>query len=131
MDHHEVSSTLYSAAYYIKLQDAYASEANLVGSWKLIGYVSPGSTSAGSAGSTTNFAYTAGETIAVNAETGTAIQGFGAITWQAASRVALNDCAPQSAWTVTTNAADNGNSLTYAADSPCDDLTPSFEKIGK
>ncbi len=46
----------------IKLQDAYVSEANKYGFWMLIGYIAPGSTSAASAGQTTNFDYTAGGT---------------------------------------------------------------------
>ncbi len=124
-----------AAGTYIKLQDAYVSESNAVGSWKLIGYVAPGSTSAASAGQTTNFDYTAGETIAVNASSATAIQNFNAITWQAKNRVALNECAVIDAnvWTITTAAATNGNSVTYTAavSDNCLQLTPTFNKIGK
>ena len=122
-------------ATYIKLQDAYVSESNKVGSWKLIGYVAPGSTSAATEGSTTNFAYTAGSEIDVDATSAVDIAGFDAVTWQAKNLVALNECAIDDAniWTVTTKAASNGNSVTYEAEVPdaCLQLTPSFTKIGK
>ena len=49
------SFSLIFLRFYVKLQDAYASEANKVGSWKLIGYVAPGAKSAGDIGETTNF----------------------------------------------------------------------------
>lgn len=113
------------------------SESNAVGSWKLIGYVSPGSTSASTEGSTTNFAYTAGEDLAVAGDTLaiTTMGTEGKITWQAKNRVALNDCAvaDDNVWTITTKAATNGNSVTYAAAvaDNCSQLTPSFDKIGK
>lgn len=54
------------------MQDAYASEANMVGGWKKIGYVAPGAKKAGDAGSTTNFTYTGPE---LNAENTTGING--------------------------------------------------------
>lgn len=98
-------------------------------------HIAPGSTSAASAGQTTNFDYTAGETIAGNASSATAIQGFNAITWQTKNRVALNECAVSNtnAWTITTAAATNGNSVTYTANvsDDCLQLTPTFDKIGK
>lgn len=118
----------------MKLQDAYVSESNKVGSWKLIGYVAPGSTSASTAGQTTNFDYTAGETVALTADA-VDIANFNAITWQAKNRVALNDCAVanDNVWTITTAAATNGNSVTYTAAvaDNCKQLTPTFDKIGK
>ena len=117
------------------MQDAYVSESNKIGSWKLIGYVAPGSTSAASEGSTTNFAYTAGTEITAGATSAVAIEGFGAVTWQAKNLVALNECLINDAnvWTITTNAATNGNSVTYEAEVPADclQLTPTFTKIGK
>ena len=126
-----------AAGTYIKLQDAYVSESNEVGSWKLIGYVAPGSTSAASEGSTTNFAYTAGTDLPAAGSTLT-ISGVGTagkITWQAKNRVALNECQVLDAnkWTLTTKAATNGNSVTYTAavTDACRQLTPTFEKIGQ
>ena len=129
------SFSLVFLRFYVKLQDAYVSESNKVGSWKLIGYVAPGSTSAATEGSTTNFAYTAGSEIDVDQTSAVAIDGFDAVTWQAKNLVALNECAIDDAnvWTVTTKAADNGNSVTYEAEVPSDclQLTPSFTRIGK
>lgn len=111
----------------MKLQDAYASEANKVGTWQLIGYVAPGASAAGSSANTTNFAYSG----AVTAEAD--ISNFsGANGWTASNRVALNDCGIGTGnWNVAVAAATNGNSLTYTATTACPQLTPSFDKIGK
>ena len=128
-----------AAGTYIKLQDAYVSESNAVGTWKLIGYVAPGATSAATQGSTTNFDYTAGgTTVSIDGSSAIALSTIGtsgAITWQAKNKVALNECSVDNAnkWTVTTKAATNGNSVTYdaAVSDNCLQLTPTFPKIGK
>ena len=128
-----------AAGTYVKLQDAYASEANQIGGWKLIGYVAPGATSAGSDGSTTNFDYKHG---AIGFDESAAIQGHNAsVEWAAINNVALNECAAQEAgtaaasgnWTVSVAGATNGNSLTYTAtvSTDCKPLTATFDKIGK
>ncbi|MBP5768259.1 MAG: type II secretion system protein [Fibrobacter sp.] len=128
-----------AAGTYIKLQDAYVSESNKVGSWHLIGYVSPGSTTASSAGATTNFAYLAGSP-AVNATEGSDISTYANDTkvWGAANKVALNECAAQASaaldaanWSISIKKNDNGNSVTYKAATNCPQLTPTFDKIGK
>jgi prepilin-type N-terminal cleavage/methylation domain-containing protein len=128
-----------AAGTYIKLQDAYVSESNMVGSWHLIGYVSPGSTTASSAGATTNFKYIAGSPD-VSATSGTAISTYSTDTrvWGAANKVALNECADQADaeldaahWSVSIRANSNGNSVTYTAATTCPQLTPTFDKIGK
>ena len=121
----------------MKLQDAYVSESNKVGSWKLIGYVAPGAKSASEEGATTNFKYMAGTDITVAADAKD-VKDYSAITWAAVNKVALNDCAAQADadaaaanWTLTTAGASNGNSVTYTAETNCSQLTPSFDKIGK
>ena len=121
----------------MKLQDAYVSESNKVGSWKLIGYVAPGAATASVEGATTNFKYLAGSDVAVAADAQD-VKDFSAITWAAANKVALNDCAAQpdadaatANWTLTTAGASNGNSVSYTAATNCSQLTPSFDKIGK
>ena len=115
------------------------SESNKVGSWHLIGYVSPGSTTASSAGATTNFAYLAGSPD-VDATTGSAISDYASDTrvWGAANKVALNECADQpdaeldaAHWSVSIRANSNGNSVIYTAATTCPQLTPTFDKIGK
>ena len=126
-----------AAGTYVKLQDAYVSESNKVGSWKLIGYVAPGAATASVEGATTNFKYLAGSDVAVAADAQD-VKDFSAITWAAANKVALNDCAAQpdadaagANWTLTTAGASNGNSVSYTAATNCSQLTPSFDKIGK
>ena len=113
------------------------SESNKVGSWKLIGYVAPGSAKAESEGETTNFKYLAGATLASNGSDA-AVASFNATTWAAVNKVALNECAAQANgtadnanWKITTVGASNGNSLKYTASTSCSQLTPSFDKIGK
>ena len=128
-----------AAGTYIKLQDAYVSESNKVGSWKLIGYVAPGAKSASTEGETTNFKYVAGSP-AVDGDAA-AITGYsGTKVWGAANLVALNDCAIQSSpalatanWSISITANSNGNSVSYSAavSSDCQQLTPTFDKIGK
>ena len=126
----------------MKLQDAYASEANKVGSWKLIGYVAPGAKSAGDEGETTNFKYYAGTAPAIDATEGKALSGDDAFAeqavWGAVNVAALNECAIQSEttagaanWKVTAKAATNGNSLLYKAEvsANCKPLTPTFEAL--
>jgi len=126
-----------AAGTYIKLQDAYASEANKVGSWHLIGYVAPGATSASGTGTTTNFVYNAGTNPGINATTGVDIQGLTATdAWGASNRVALNDCAAQTTttaaganWKIQVKAASNGNSILYSATTNCTQLTPTFANM--
>ena len=113
----------------MKLQDAYASEANKAGTWKNIGYVAPGASAAGDKGETTNFTYTGSIAADVDIKDDMADQ---ANAWLASNNVALNDCKISTgAWTITVKAASNGNSLTYEATTACGELTPSFDKIGK
>ncbi len=127
-----------STATYIKLQDAYVSERNEVGTWKQVGYVAPGATKAGEQGATTNFTYSEGE---VEGSLAQSTDEIGK-TWGASNNVALNDCLAQTAhavttdhWVITLSNTSNGNSITYAATIPggadCSQLTPSFELIGK
>lgn len=115
------------------------SESNKVGSWKLIGYVAPGAKSASEEGSTTNFKYVAGSP-AVDGDA-SAITGYSDTkVWGAANLVALNDCAIQASpalasanWSIAITANSNGNSVSYkaAVSNDCQQLTPTFDKIGK
>ena len=121
----------------MKLQDAYASEANKIGSWKLIGYVAPGATSASTTGTTTNFVYNAGTNPAIAAETGVDIAGLEeTVVWGASNSVALNDCSAQTTttaadanWKIAVKAASNGNSILYKASTNCTQLTPTFANM--
>ena len=100
----------------MKLQEAYASENNKVGTWLEVGYKGPGSQNAnGSASETSTFNYTD-------------IDNGG---WQAQAKVALNDC-NNGKWIVDTD-YDSGNVTTTAKSSSkatcVTPLIPNFCKI--
>ena len=125
----------------MKLQDAYVSESNKVGSWKLIGYVAPGAKSASQSGKTTNFEYVGGNPDVSGEAADISEYSAAKKVWGAVNTVALNDCAIQTSgtaldaanWSVSIVGNSNGNSVSYTADvsDKCEQLTPTFEKIGK
>lgn len=118
----------------MKLQEAFYSERNAVGSWTVIGYKAPGDAD----GKTTNFTYK-----------GTAITGTDGTStaevsnaWYANNNVKLNDCTPKTGdagnWalkvTPATISADAGASIAFDAtvdNDNCLQLTPNFKAIGK
>jgi prepilin-type N-terminal cleavage/methylation domain-containing protein len=116
-----------AAGTYIKLQDAYVSESNQIGSWELVGYDAPGASSASdNSPSTTNFKYFGFVTGSASAIADKAD------AWVAQNIPALNDCAAGSGkWNIDIKANSNGNSVRYNAATNCAQLTPSFTKIGK
>lgn len=119
-----------AAGTYIKLQDAYVSESNQLGTWELVGYVAPGASSAGQTSpQTTNFTYYGtGIESATSIDASTSVES----AWRADNRVALNDCAIGAGeWNIAINGNSNGNSVRYTATTACNQLTPSFEKIGQ
>ncbi len=111
---------------YVKLQEAYFSERNVVGNWTLIGYKAPGDS-----GVTTNFHYTEGN--AADSTTG-AVDG----AWKAKNKTQLNDCASGDNWAIkvtpTAAAASVAASVAFdatVANAGCQALTPNFASIGK
>lgn len=107
-----------AAGTYVKLQEAYASEQDKIGTWKEIGYKSPAGKS--EEASTTNFKYAPGTTAETDA-------------WSATSLVGLNDCEKGKIWKVGASYASSSGNVTFTAVGPgddCDDLTPNFNKIG-
>ena len=98
----------------MKLQEAYASEKNEVGSWAEVGYKGPGSNGSESS-VTSTFNYAGGN------------EG----TWSATAKVALNDCTA-GVWSVATT-YDSGSVTTTATVNDMDKceapLTPNFCKI--
>ena len=119
-------------ATYVKLQDAFASEANAIGTWKAIGYVAPGASKAGVEGTSTTFKYTP-KTSGFNEETA-AIKGADIDeAWKATNVVALNECkANEGDWTIKVEDSGTNNSLKYTAEPGCEGiLTPTFKQIGK
>ena len=126
-----------AAGTYVKLQQAYYSEASTVGGWTLIGYAAPND------GATTNFYYGYGAidlTNSTNVTTST-------VAWQAANKTNLNECtAPTGVsagktqlananWTISVaQKSDNTNDITFTASagsSGCEALTPTFKNIGQ
>lgn len=107
-----------AAGTYVKLQEAYASEQDKIGTWSDIGYKSPAGKS--ESASTTNFTYAPGTA--------------GTDDWSATSLVGLNDCTKGSIWKVGASYASSSGNVTFTAAGPgdgCDELTPNFNKIGK
>lgn len=116
-----------AAGTYVKMQQAYFSESNFVGSWELIGYKAPGTSN-----KTTNFTYE-GATI-TGGSTNAAVNN----AWSANNNVKLNDCEPASNnWTVnvtpttaTSSAAADVAFVSVVSDDKCKALTPTFHTIG-
>lgn len=119
-----------AAGTYVKLQQAYVSEAaTAFGNWNIIGYKAPGDN-----GNTTNFAFTEGS---ISFSNGTAeLTDANQIAWQAQNKAKLNDCAPAVNWTVAVaKSADAAGEAKFtpalANKDNCLALTPSFETLGK
>ena len=114
-----------AAGEYIKLQDAYVSESNAVGTWTIIGYKMD---------NTTNFTYT-GYTSDEDGTTALTSLSANTIGWAATNNVALNDCGTGNTackWQLQMSSADNGNGVSYtpAQSANAAPLTPSFTKLG-
>ena len=118
-----------AAGTYINLQDAYAVEANKMGSWSAIGYSAPGELKSGTGGATsaeyntTNFKYTEGV--------------VGTEDWAATANVKLNDCAKDTkGWgfksVFSAGVAGGQYTLSYQKTTnavACDGLTASFDNV--
>jgi len=109
-----------AAGTWSKLQAAYILETASAGNFVSIGYKAPGSTAAETSGegSTPNFAYTD------QAKTSEATA-----SWQAKSRVKLNECVTTAGtWGVTYPVAGTATP-SVPADAKCAVLTPNFMKL--
>ena len=115
----------------MKLQQAFVSETgSQYGNFTIIGYSAPGKNSA-----TTNFTYTNPGTYTSNTA---ALPSSATAAWTATPNVKLNDCASGSGshWDVkvmkagTGSAADAVEFSASVTGSGCEELTPSFSKIG-
>ena len=126
-----------TASTYVRLQDAYASESNQVGSWQLIGYSGPGTVVSTDKDSsvTTNFTYGGASLKGLTGSGASAAFGNSALsattTWTATNRVALNDVAIGQTWSLAVSAAASQTVLSYTATSPsgAEQLTPNFSKL--
>ncbi|SIO46801.1 hypothetical protein, partial [Fibrobacter sp. UWB11] len=113
---------------YVKLQQAYFSEANMAGGWQLIGYMAPGNNS-----ETTNFKYNPGD---IGTKESNDLSSGTPKGWTAENSQNLNECKAGVNWTVTLGrtTGDAQTDITFTAsagDAGCVALTPTFDKIGK
>ena len=125
-----------AAGTYVKLQQAYFSEANKVGGWQMIGYMAP---SGAGASATTNFQYGVGSLPTGNDND----LSSDVVGWTANNKAALNECALGTAeapnWKITmskttSGGASSGADVTFTAyvnPTGCQALTPTFGNIGK
>ena len=100
----------------MKLQEAYATENNKVGTWVDIGYKGPGSNAAaGSSSKSSMFTYA----------------GEDAGEWVATTTVDLNDCPKDATWSVSTDYTNGAITIeAEISDDNCNTpLTPNFCKI--
>ena len=118
----------------MKLQDTYAAETGAAGSWKVIGYIGPGTKDGDKKSTTTAFDYT-DEFNPSDTEKGTTMVNSTALTkavaWQAESKTALNDCKIQSKWQISIESSSQGGVIVYTPKAGCSELTANFEQIGK
>ena len=125
-----------AAGTYVKLQQAYFSEANKVGGWQMIGYMAP---SGDVASETTNFKYNPSDAIGV--ATSIALGTGDTRGWTAENKVNLNECKAGVNWAIDmTKSTDTnkGDDVVFKAlidvtsqNGGCAALTPSFTNIGK
>ena len=121
-----------AAKTYVKLQNTYIGERHMLGSWSVIGYISPGTRISSDSSITTNFSYGGGDIKGDGDGVSVAIEANSVtLGWVATSRVALNDVPMNSAWTVSV-VVDNAGSFRYSATIPTDGeaLTPTFTQLG-
>ena len=103
----------------MKLQNAYAAERNVAGTWSLIGYTAPTSN---------NFNY-----VGALSDTVSLASLSNNVGWQAQNKVALNDCAASSCyWDIQLNNGTAGGQITYSSclTARAKPLTANFEAIG-
>lgn len=116
-----------AAGTYVKMQQAYVSEAMAIGNWAIIGYKAPGQGNA-----TTNFAYNDNGTYTNN----TAAIAGPVVGFAAANKAKLNDCGASVVadpnWSVSVAETSSGSGeVAFTSTTKCTDLTPTFKTIGK
>lgn len=116
-----------AAGTYVKMQQAYISEAMAIGTWTIIGYKAPGT-----GNKTTNFTYDGLKEDADGATNNTVALTALTVGWQAGNNAKLNDCnIADDNWTVTVQGTGGASEATFTAATNCTDLTPTFHTIGK
>lgn len=117
-----------AAGTYVKMQQAYVSEAMAIGNWAIIGYKAPGQ-----GDQTTNFAYKDNGNYS---EKNTAAIAGPVVGFAAANKAKLNDCALSTTadpnWSVSVAETSSGSGeVAFTSTTKCTDLTPTFETIGR
>jgi prepilin-type N-terminal cleavage/methylation domain-containing protein len=116
-----------AAGTYVKMQQAYISEAMAIGTWTIIGYKAPGTNN-----ETTNFNYDGLKEDADGATNNTVSLATSTVGWQAGNKAKLNDCGiVADNWKVTVKGTEGDSEGTFDATTRCTDLTPTFATIGK
>lgn len=109
----------------MKLQDAFIAEnGNVVGEFSQIGYEM-----------SSNGPFTYSNKVSGDATKHTAaLSTTAADAWEAESKVALNNCATGSKWTLKVQLADNGNGAAWTTNqltADCEVLTPRFGDLAR
>jgi hypothetical protein len=133
----------------VKLQDAYASETNALGTWKVIGYAKPGGTNFDYAENTSTLTVTCVAGKASSDKTKCEKDGdvdpvVGSSTyteaWSASNKADLNECTKDKNWVISATIGQNNSETTTAGTvsytstvktDECKALTPNFEAIGR
>ena len=122
---------------YVKLQQAYVSEAVAIGTWSVIGYKGPGDNtnatgaSGGASSKTNNFSYRDTTGYANNTAT---LDATGKVGFTAHNEAKLNDCTQGDHWTITVKSGSAAGEATFTPstlDQTCLQLTPNWNQIGK
>ncbi len=114
-----------AAGEYVKLQDAFIAEnGNVVGEFSQIGYEM-----------SSNGPFTYSNKVSGDQTKHTAaLSTTAADAWEAESKVALNNCATGSKWTLKVQLADNGNGAAWTTNTlsaDCEVLTPRFGDLAR
>ena len=119
-----------AAGSYINMQDAFALERNLLGSWTEIGYSAPGKKTHASSFVSDNFYYYGASV--TNSNNATSVND--ALKIQ--NKVKLDDCQIDGYWTmdITNGTGANQGNVAYAtrtSSAECEGLAPAFTKLAK
>lgn len=123
---------------YVKMQQAYVSEAVAIGTWSVIGYKGPGDNTnasgatGGASSKTNNFEYKDATGYSDNT---VALTGSSSVVGFTANNIAkLNDCAQSSSWTITVAQGTAAGEATFSPNTlgqDCLQQTPNWNQIGK
>ncbi len=127
-----------AAGTYVKLQQAYVSEAVAIGTWSVIGYKGPGDNTnasgatGGASSKTNNFEYNDATGYSNNT---VALTGGSTVVGFTAKNIAkLNDCEQSSSWTISVAPGSAAGEATFTPNTleqDCLQLTPNWNQIGK